>query len=335
MLDPELMPYLAAGLGAMAFGAIVFAIIYPMMSGDRQRDKRMQSLTENRSKKIAAKSAADTASNRRKAVADTLKDLEAKKKSQEKLTIRLLLQRAGLEASPKAFWIASVVSGIVCFGSVYFSFSDGSPFLLIASAAAGFVGFLGLPRWMLKRMVTKRQIKFQRELANAIDVIVRGIKTGLPLNECLAIIARESPEPINREFQEVVDQQRVGVTLGDALEKMVQRMPLAEVKFMAIVISIQQQAGGNLSESLENLSGVLRDRFKLQQKVRALSAEAKASASVLASLPPLVMTLLSLVSPDYLTPLFTTTTGNFLLLGCLLWMGVGVLIMKKMINFKY
>lgn len=334
MFDAELMPYLAAGLGAMAFGAIVFAVIYPIISGDRQRDKRVQSMTENRTKKIASRSAADVATNRRKAVADTLKDLEAKRKSQEKLTVRLLLQRAGLEVVPKTFWILSAVSGVVCFGLVFFSFSY-TTFTLIAAGAAGFVGALGLPRWVLKRMVSKRAIKFQRELANAIDVVVRGIKTGLPLNECLNIIARESPDPINKEFQEVVDQQRVGVTLGDALEKMVARMPLPEVKFLAIVIGIQTQSGGNLSESLENLSGVLRDRFKLQQKVRALSAEAKASASVLASLPPVVMTLLTFVNPDYLTPMFTTSTGNFLLLGCLIWMGCGVLIMKKMINFKF
>jgi tight adherence protein B len=334
MIDPELMPYLVAGLGAMAFGAFVFVIIYPMFSGDRARDKRMSAMTENRAKKVATRTANDVASNRRKAVADTLKDIESKKKSQEKLTVRLMLERAGVEIPVKTFWLLSAALGVACAIVVFFSAPSGNMGLMAAGAAA-FVGFLGLPRWILKRMVSKRQIKFQRELANAIDVVVRGIKTGLPLNECLAIIARESPDPINKEFQEVVDQQRVGVTLGESLERMVQRVPLSEVKFLSIVIGIQTQAGGNLSESLENLSTVLRDRFKLQQKVRALSAEAKASASVLASLPPVVACLMTFVNPSYLEPMFVTTTGNFLLLGCLVWMGMGVLVMKKMINFKF
>ena len=164
---------------------------------------------------------------------------------------------------------------------------------------------------------------------------MRGVKTGLPLNECLGIIARESPEPIASEFREVVEQQKLGVPLGEALERMSQRLPLPEVRFLTIVISIQQQAGGNLSEALGNLSNVLRDRIRLQQKVKALSAEAKASAMVLASLPPAVMFMVYLSSPDYLIPLFTTTPGKFMLCFGAFWMGTGIMIMRKMINFKF
>ncbi len=141
---------------------------------------------------------------------------------------------------------------------------------------AAFVGTFGLPRFMLSKMIARRQKKFLAELANSIDVIVRGIKSGLPLNECLSVIASESPEPIAGEFKEVIDQQRVGVPLSEALDRLTIRVPLAEVKFLAIVIAIQQQSGGNLAEALSNLSGVLRDRFKMAMKVKALSAEAKA-----------------------------------------------------------
>jgi tight adherence protein B len=125
------------------------------------------------------------------------------------------------------------------------------------------------------------------------------------------------------------------VPLGEALERLCQRMPLAEVRFLTIVISIQQQAGGNLSEALGNLSGVLRDRFHLQMKVKALSAEAKASAMVLASLPPGVMSMVYMTSPEYITPLFTTLPGKFMLAVGACWMMTGVLIMRKMINFKF
>ena len=178
--------------------------------------------------------------------------------------------------------------------------------------------------------------KFLAELANAIDIVVRGVKSGLPLNECLATIARESAEPLASEFRDVVEQQRVGVSLSEALETLTPRMPLAEVKFLAIVIAIQQQAGGNLSEALGNLAGVLRDRFRLKMKVAALSAEAKASAMVLASLPPAVMFMV------YWRPhrlhhavLFNTRTGNFALLFCGVLDADGRPVMRKMINFKF
>ena len=177
--------------------------------------------------------------------------------------------------------------------------------------------------------------KFLSQLANAIDVIVRGVKSGLPLNECLQVIARESPEPLASEFRDVVEQQRLGVPLGEGLERMSERLPLPEVRFLTIVIGIQQQAGGNLSEALSNLSGVLRDRQMLAMKVKALSAEAKASAMVLASLPPGVMIMVYISTPDYIMPLFTTMPGRFLVAVGAVWMLTGVLIMRKMINFKF
>ena len=160
------------------------------------------------------------------------------------------------------------------------------------------------------------------------------MKSGLPLGECLQVIARESAPPLGAEFHEVVEQQRVGVSLAEALERLARRMPIAEVKFLTIVIAIQQQAGGNLSEALGNLSGVLRARVQLRMKVKALSAEAKAGAFVLGSLPPTVMLLVYGSSPDYMVPLFTTTTGNFLLGFSAVWMLMGILVMRKMINFK-
>jgi tight adherence protein B len=205
----------------------------------------------------------------------------------------------------------------------------------LVSVAVLFVGAFGLPRWIVNRMMKRRQNKFLDEFANSIDVIVRGVKSGLPLNECLNIIARESPSPIKEEFKEVVEQQRVGVPLGECFERMMARMPLPEVNFFAIVIAIQAQAGGNLSEALGNLAGVLRDRKRMQAKVRALSAEAKASAGVLAALPFMVMTMVYLSTPSYIKILFTAKMGQFMLLCAAIWMICGILVMKKMINFKY
>jgi tight adherence protein B len=334
MSDADTMQMMVMALAAIAFSAVVFALMYPLVSGERQSDKRLNGIIESRAKAVDKHSAAEMAANRRKAVAESLKEIEIRNKAREKLTIRLQLQRAGWEMPLRTFYLASIVCGAVVGLITYMSMPAG---ILgkVVTVVAVFVGAFGLPRWYLKRAVLKRQIKFQRELANAIDVIVRGVKSGLPLNDCLGIIARESPEPLAGEFREVVEQQRIGLPMADAFEKMIERMPIAEVKFLAIVIAIQQQSGGNLSESLENLSAVLRDRFKLQMKVRALSAEAKASAGVLSSLPPAVMILLHFASPDYMVPLFHTRAGNFLILISLIWMGMGVLVMKKMINFKF
>ena len=166
-------------------------------------------------------------------------------------------------------------------------------------------------------------------------MIVRGVKSGLPVNDCLKLIATESPEPIRSEFQGIVEGQRVGVTLEQGLEKIYERMPLPEVNFFQIVLAIQQKTGGNLSEALSNLSKVLRERKKMRAKIQAMSQEAKASAGIIGSLPPGVMLMIYFVSPEYMNVLFTTTAGNIIIVAGLLWMSIGVLVMKKMIDFKF
>lgn len=317
---------------ALAAAGVIFAVIYPYLTGERRKDKRVQGIADSKARRAAlTNSGQEQSQSRKKNVADTLKEMETRQKAKEKVTLRLKLERAGLDVAPRDYYIASAISSILCGALIYFGTS--APFM--GAVVGAFVGAFGLPRWMLSRMIKKRQYKFTSGMANAIDVVVRGVKSGLPLNECLQVIARESPEPLATEFRDVVEQQRMGVPLGEALERLCERMPLAEVRFLTIVISIQQQAGGNLSEALGNLSGVLRDRFSLQMKVKALSAEAKASAMVLASLPPGVMSMVYMTSPEYITPLFTTLPGKFMLAVGACWMMTGVLIMRKMINFKF
>jgi tight adherence protein B len=326
---------LLAGLllmAALSIGAVVYLLLNPYLSGERRTDKRIQGVTESKSARVATRAQADAAQNRRRQVTETLQELEQREKAREKVSMRLRLQRAGLEISPRSFWVASMLGGILL-GAVIWLSAPNLPF--IVPLLGMFVGAFGLPRWILARLIRRRQQKFIDEFANAIDVIVRGVKSGLPLPECLGIIARESPQPIAGEFTEVVEQQRVGVPMAETFERMMMRMPLAEVRFFAIVIAIQQQAGGNLSEVLGNLSGVLRDRKRLQAKVRALSAEAKASAAVLGALPFIVMILVYITTPAYISLLWTTRFGQFLLACAAVWMLSGIFVMRKMINFKY
>jgi tight adherence protein B len=334
MFEPNFPTLAAAALGSFAVAALVFVVVYPYISGDRQRDARYRGVVESRVGRLALQAAGETAANRRKTIADTLKDLENRQRAAEKVSLRLRLQRAGLKITPKIYWLASVVCGL-SFAFIVDLTLPPSGSRQFAAIAAGLVGTFGLPRWFVNKLIKRRQAKFLAELANAIEIVVRGVKSGLPLNECLATIARESAQPLASEFREVVEQQRVGVSLSEALDRLATRMPLAEIRFLTIVIAIQQQAGGNLSEALGNLADVLRDRFRLRMKVKALSAEAKASALVLASLPPTVMFMVYGAAPDYISPLFVTRTGNLMLVVAGCWMLIGVLVMRKMINFKF
>jgi tight adherence protein B len=192
-----------------------------------------------------------------------------------------------------------------------------------------------LPRWILGFLKSRREKKFTNEFANAIDVIVRSVKSGLPTTEALKIVAREMPEPVCSEFNTLVEGLKVGVSLEQGLKRMFDNMPTAEVNFFSIVMTIQQKSGGNLSEALTNLSTVLRDRKRLKGKIKAMSSEAKASAMIIGSLPPLVMMLVYFTTPDYISLLFTERLGNLMLAGCAVWMTVGVLVMHKMISFKH
>jgi tight adherence protein B len=179
----------------------------------------------------------------------------------------------------------------------------------------------------------RRLKKFGNEFPNAIDVIVRGIRAGLPLNDCLRIIATEAAEPVRTEFRLIVEGQALGLTLTDAATRLYERMPCAESNFFGIVLAIQQKTGGNLSETLGNLSKVIRERRKMRDKIEAVSMEAKASAWIIGSLPVVVTLLVYLTTPKYIELLWLTQAGQFALAASAVWMTIGVLVMRKMINF--
>jgi tight adherence protein B len=332
MITQELIQMAALAGAAVAAAALVFAFAYPYISGEYATQQRVKGVTESRGARKARVIQVEETNNRKKAVADSLKDLENRQTKNKKESLRVKLTRAGLDITTQTFWLCSLAAGLFVAVGSYFAMPTMP---VIAFAAFGFVGAFGLPRWVVSFLTKRRQNKFVASFADAIDVIVRGVKSGLPLNECLAIIAREGAEPLRTEFQEVCDQQRVGVPLAEALDRLMTRMPLPEVRFFAIVISIQQQAGGNLSEALGNLSGVLRARKQMAAKVQALSAEAKASAMVLGSLPPGVMMMVYLTTPDYIAILWTNPMGQFMVFCAALWMSCGLFVMKKMIAFKY
>ena len=206
---------------------------------------------------------------------------------------------------------------------------------LLAAVGLAFAAGFGLPRWILSFLKKRREEAFLKALPDAVDVIVRGIKAGLPLFESIKVVAADAPEPLQGEFLAIIETQAIGMPLGDACARLYERMPVPEANFFGIVIAIQQKSGGNLSEALGNLSKVLRDRKKMKEKIQAMSMEAKASAGIIGALPPIVMLLVYLTTPDYISLLWTHPTGQLMLVGCVIWMSMGIMVMKKMINFDF
>ena len=292
--------------------------------------KRMASVSGGQTIVASGRNSPDGA-QRSKNVTALLKDLEKQQAVQKKrISLRRRLEWAGLDIEPRSFWMLSATAALAAIAVCLFTHQSLLATLLVAVP----VGF-GLPRWILSFLKSRREKAFTAEFANAIDVIVRSVKSGLPTNEALKIVAREIPDPVGSEFNTLTEGLKVGVTLDQGLKKMFDNMPTPEVSFFGIVMTIQQKSGGNLSEALSNLAFVLRDRKRLQGKIRAMSSEAKASAGIIGSLPPVVMGLVWMTSPQYIDLLFTERMGNIMLACCVVWMTVGTLVMRKMISFKH
>jgi tight adherence protein B len=311
---------------ATAIGGVAWVFLYPLLSGERHAERRRESVA--RSEPIQRSSRAPQKS-RREQIEETLKELDVKAQRRNP-PLSVKIQQAGLSWSKSKFIIISACLGLIAFALVVLVGGG-----LLPAAAAGFAGAFGFPLWLLRFLKRRREAKFLNGFPDAVDVIVRGIKAGLPLMDSLKVIAAEAQEPIRSEFRSIVETQAIGLPLGEACGKLYERMPLSEANFFGIVISIQQKAGGNLSEALGNLSRVLRDRKKMKAKIQAMSMEAKASAMIIGSLPVCVGCLVYLTSPAYIELLWLTDLGRFMIAGCAFWMAIGVLVMKQMINFDF
>jgi len=317
-----------AFLATAAVGGIAWVFLYPLLSGERKAENRRASIA--RADAPAAKQTDKSQRSRREQVETSLKDLEARRQQEKSVPLNVRLSQAGLDWTTQKFWIVSAIVGGALFAVAMFVGGG-----LLGAAGLAFAGGFGLPRWALGFLKKRREAKFLAALPDAVDVIVRGIKAGLPLFESIKVVAADAPEPLRGEFLQIIETQAIGMPLGEACSRLYDRMPLPEANFFGIVISIQQKSGGNLSEALGNLSKVLRDRKKMKEKIQAMSMEAKASAGIIGSLPPIVMFLVYLTTPGYISLLWTHPTGQLMLVGCVVWMAIGIMVMKKMINFDF
>jgi len=321
-------------LATLSAGGIAYGLLYGRIQEEDTAEKRLEFIQGKAKAPPNQGRNVQDAGRRRKSVQETLKELDqaqkAKAKQSKSPPMSVRIQQAGLSWSRRTFWVVGLVCGLVAFVISWFL---GAPLYLSVAFAA--VGLLGLPRWYVNRRRKRRIAKFVDEFANAVDVIVRGVKAGLPLNDCIKIIGNESAEPVRGEFRQISETQALGLGLSDSVARLPDRVPTPEASFFAIVISIQQRAGGNLAEALGNLSRVLRERKKMKGKIGAMAMEAKASAYIIGSLPLVVMGLVFITSPAYILLLFTDPIGHLILVASVLWMATGVLVMRKMINFDF
>ncbi|WP_269583851.1 type II secretion system F family protein [Roseibium sp. Sym1] len=332
-LTPQITGLAVAVLVMLAVGGIIYSLFQPALSGTKRRDQRMQAVAARPQSEKQRKAMRDV-DRRKRSIQDQLKEFEerqrAKQHKQQKVSLKVRMEQAGLEWEMKHFVIFSIISGLIFF--VLGLILGGN---LMIALAFTFAGSFGFPRWYVGNKRKRRFNAFLDELPNGVDIIVRGVKAGLPLGDCIKVVAREAREPVATEFRKITETQVMGISLGEAVARLPDRVPVAEANFFAIVVAIQQKAGGGLAEALGNLSRVLRGRKAMKRKIKALSAEAKSSAAIIGAMPFGVGGIMFFIAPDYIMTLFTTTTGNIIIAGCLFWMFIGIMVMRQMINFDF
>lgn len=340
----DLTFYLIGGLAFLCIAGVGIAL-----TGDGGAEKASKRAKQITSGEPAGRGSgrSDPNAARKKQTQQMLKKLreqdETRRKSLVANDIQSKINQAGLEMNAQVFWIISIILGAMAGFVTWYSGADGPPMILgyefksrpVTIGAAVVAAGIGLPRWVLGFMTNARNKKLMNQFADGIDIIVRGVKSGLPLTECLQIISRESPAPLGPEFKLLTDNLSMGMTTERALQQFYKRVPLQEVNFFVIVLTIQSKAGGNLSEALGNLSIVIRSRKMMREKIKALSAEAKASAGIIGVLPFAVGFMVYLTTPSYIMELFTSSGGHTVLFVGFCLYAIGITVMRKMINFDF
>lgn len=322
MLSPGFLGFLIFLLCSVSVLCLLLILFYQRAMAPSPLNRRIEL--------IAAKGVAKQAyrSVRRRSIEETLRDADEKRKAKPaKPSLLVRLRQAELRWSKGTYYLVCVVVGLAVFFPVWTGLG------MLPAVGFGISAGVGLPHFYVNFRRRGRFKRFLLQFANAVDVIVRGIKVGLPLIDCFKVVVTDAQSPVKEEFKLIMDDQTLGMPLADAAERLPERIPLAEARFFATVIAIQNRTGGNLSEALSNLSKVLRERQKMKQKIKALASEAKASAIIIGAMPIFVIGALYVTAPGYISLLFITPAGNFVLAASAFWMLIGILVMRKIVNF--
>jgi tight adherence protein B len=322
--QPAMLAFAAAITVSVVFAAIVFA--GTAASKGRSRRMRLEAYVHRMNQK------GDTVRDRRndarrKLISTKMKSLqEGKRHGKSRIgAVRGQLARAGITTTLTQFWGMCMGAGLLC-SAAWFLFGSNPA---LAPLVFAFTTF-GIPQIVLRRMAKKRQKEFTKYFSTAIDVIVRGLKAGLPVQECFRIIGREIPDPCGNEFRTIINEVNAGLNLQEALERSYQRMPTQELRFFTTVVAVQSQTGGNLAEILGNISSVLRGRAALKEKIKALSSEARMSSLIVGCMPFFVAGVLTMVNYAYISLLWTTHTGEIILFSASCLMALGMFVMNRM-----
>jgi len=314
-------------IGLAGFGALLFSALRGP-SATRNVKRRMELIKERHAEGNLAVTAQ---AQIRKLMASRNSRIESWASS---MIPKPALLRKRLEMTGRDFSLgkyAMVCVGIGAFVILALTMR-GAPFLL--ALFAGVFAGAGIPHFVVGKMIKRRVAKFTANFPDAIELMVRGLRSGLPITETLGIVATELPGPVGVEFRAVGDKMKIGRTMESALQDTADRLGTAEFQFFVITLAIQRETGGNLAETLSNLADVLRKRSQMKLKIRAMSSESKASAIIVGALPFIVFTLVFMINPQYMDDFFIDQRLIVAGLGGLTWMSIGAFIMAKMVNFE-
>ena len=318
---------LAGGMIGVIILIVVLVLFGSMNKGKKETQKKLDRFQErfNDRKTLKGEQARSIRLNQKETgLGATLSELLPR---QDQIKIRLA--KAGLEPNLSRY---ATISGILAVATfITLILAESSAFLSLFMAII--IG-VGLPHWFLGIRVNSRINKFTKQFPEAMDLMVRGLKSGLPVNECIANVASELPAPTGEEFQKITDGMRLGKQLEEALWETADRLDTPDFKFFVISLVVQRETGGNLGETLENLANILRQRQAMKLKIKALSSEAKASAWIVGLLPFIMLGVIMVLNYDYGIVLFIHPTAQIAGVGALIWMSIGMFIMSRMIKFK-
>lgn len=243
--------------------------------------------------------------------------------------LRKRIEMTGKDWTLGKYAIGSIGIALVVAILIWFR---GAPILL--SLLLGIVAGMGIPHMVVGSLITRRVASFTAKFPDAIELLVRGLRSGLPISETLGVVASEVPGPVGVEFRAVADKMKIGRTMEAALQETADRLGTPEFQFFVITLAIQRETGGNLAETLSNLADVLRKRMQMKLKIKAMSSESKASAYIIGALPFLVFGIIFYINPDYMGGFFTDKRLIVAGMGGMVWMSIGAFIMRQMINFE-
>ena len=314
---------LAVGI-AMVLGLGYVAVTMPSASKAGQR--RLQGIRFRHSESTNTK----VESQLKKAIASRRPKVNHAAGSSSKAeALAMRLDRTGKRWTVRQYMYVTL--GLILVVALILYLQSGS---LPLALAVGLVIGAGLPHMIIGYLINKRTAQFNGKFPDGIELLVRGLRSGLPVTETLAVVASEVPGPVGVEFKGIVERIRIGRTMEESLQETADRLGIPEFNFFCITLAIQRETGGNLAETLSNLADVLRKRSQMKLKIKAMSSESKASAYIIGSLPFIVFALVWTMNPSYLAPFFTDDRLIIVGLGGMVWMSIGGFIMAKMINFE-